>query len=155
MHLTLNTLVRQDELHAALKVAEEACVLGVDALIVQDVGLARRIRTAAPGLALHASTQLSCHTPSGVRFLRDSGFSRVVLAREMSRTKSPPVRGRAASWRCSSTGAVHVRVGAMLSVRHAGRAERQPGTLRPALSATLCPGGQRATRPGGRRRPSA
>lgn len=94
MHLTLNTLVRQDELHAALKVAEEACVLGVDALIVQDVGLARRIRAAAPGMALHASTQLSCHTPSGVRFLRDSGFSRVVLAREMSRDEIAACAGQ-------------------------------------------------------------
>ena len=94
VHLTLNTLVRQDELHAALKVAEEACVLGVDALIVQDVGLARRIRAAAPGMALHASTQLSCHTPSGVRFLRDSGFSRVVLAREMSRDEIAACAGQ-------------------------------------------------------------
>ena len=47
-------------------------------------------------------------------------------------------------------GAVHVRVGAMLSVRHAGRAERQPWTLRPALSAALRPGGRRAARPGRR-----
>ena len=94
VHLTLNTLVRQDELHAALKVAEEACVLGVDALIVQDVGLARRIRAAAPGMALHAATQLSCHTPSGVRFLRDSGFSRVVLAREMSRDEIAACAGQ-------------------------------------------------------------
>lgn len=85
VHLALNTLVREDELKSAMKVAEEACTLGLDALIVQDLGLARRIRAAAPAMPLHASTQLSCHTPAGVRFLRDSGFSRVVLAREMSR----------------------------------------------------------------------
>lgn len=85
VHLALNTLIREEELEDALRVAEEACALGVDALIVQDLGLARRLRAAAPRLVLHASTQLSCHTPAGVRFLRDAGFSRVVLAREMTR----------------------------------------------------------------------
>lgn len=85
LHLTLNTLIREDELPAALELAKCACLLGVDALIVQDMGLARLLRAAAPDLPLHASTQLSCHTPAGVRELRDCGFSRVVLAREMSR----------------------------------------------------------------------
>ncbi len=84
VHLTLNTLIRQEEMPAALKVARTAWLAGVDALIVQDVGLARQIHAASPDLPLHASTQLSCHTPEGVRRLRDSGFSRVVLAREMT-----------------------------------------------------------------------
>lgn len=85
VHLTLNTLVRERELEEALRIAKAACACGVDALIVQDRGLARRIHAAAPSLVLHASTQLSCHTPAGVRALRDVGFSRVVLAREMTR----------------------------------------------------------------------
>lgn len=85
LHLALNTLLRQDELDAAIKTAEFACELGVDALIVQDTGLARLLRAAAPAMPLHASTQLSCHTPAGVELLRDAGFSRVVLAREMTR----------------------------------------------------------------------
>ena len=85
VHLALNTLVREDEMRDALALAEQACGWGVDALIVQDRGLARRIHAAAPAMPLHASTQLSCHTPSGVEELRDCGFSRVVLAREMSR----------------------------------------------------------------------
>lgn len=84
VHLTLNTLLRADEIEDALAVARRACKLGIDALIVQDVGLARRLRAAAPDMPLHASTQLACHTPDGVRFLRDNGFSRVVLAREMT-----------------------------------------------------------------------
>lgn len=84
VHLTLNTLLRENELPAAMKLVQEACALGVDALIVQDMGLARHIRAAAPAMPLHASTQLSCHTPDGVAFLRDNGFSRVVLSREMS-----------------------------------------------------------------------
>ncbi len=85
VHLALNTLIRDEEMTAALDVAKTACRLGVDALILQDVGLARCIRAAAPTMPLHASTQLSCHTPSGVDFLRDAGFNRVVLAREMNR----------------------------------------------------------------------
>ena len=85
VHLTLNTLLREDEIDRAVEVAAAAANCGVDALIVQDVGLCRRLRAVMPDMALHASTQLSCHTPEGVKFLRDAGFSRVVLAREMSR----------------------------------------------------------------------
>ena len=94
VHLALNTLVRDDELADALRVAETACRLGVDALIVQDLGLARCIRAAAPTMPLHASTQLSCHTPAGVDFLREAGFSRVVLSREMSREEIAACAGR-------------------------------------------------------------
>ncbi len=85
VHVALNTLVRDRELPEALKIAEHACACGADALIIQDRGLARMIHSAAPTMPLHASTQLSCHTPQGVLALRDAGFSRVVLAREMSR----------------------------------------------------------------------
>ncbi len=85
VHLALNTVFFDEELSEAEKLAAAACTAGVDALIVQDVGLARRLRVCAPTLPLHASTQLSCHTPAGVAFLRDAGFSRVVLSREMTR----------------------------------------------------------------------
>jgi len=85
VHLTLNTLIREDEMPQALADAAYAAAIGVDALIVQDRGLAAAIHRAAPALTLHASTQLTCHTPEGVRKLREDGFSRVVLAREMSR----------------------------------------------------------------------
>ena len=85
VHLALNTLLRQEELPAAMDVAVLACETGVDALIVQDMGLARQLRAVMPAMPLHASTQLSCHSPAGVELLRDAGFSRVVLSREMSR----------------------------------------------------------------------
>lgn len=85
IYLTLNTLVRQDEMEAALDLAREAYACGVDAFIIQDMGLARLLHKAAPDLHLHASTQLSCHTPAGVQELKECGFCRVVLAREMSR----------------------------------------------------------------------
>lgn len=84
VYLALNTLIREEEMDDALALAKEACDLGIDALIVQDRGFARRMRACAPDMPLHASTQLSCHTPEGVRMLQEAGFSRVVLAREMS-----------------------------------------------------------------------
>ena len=84
VYLTLNTLILENEMDDALEVARQANSVGVDAFIVQDVGLARRLRTCAPNVRLHASTQLSCHTPEGVKTLAQCGFSRVVLAREMS-----------------------------------------------------------------------
>lgn len=84
VYLTLNTLIRENEFAAAAEVAKCAQAYGVDALILQDVGLARYLRVMLPDMPLHASTQLSCHTPDGVRFLRDHGFSRVVLSREMT-----------------------------------------------------------------------
>ncbi len=85
VYLTLNTLIREEEMEAAVAVAIEAAACGVDALILQDLGLARRLRAVMPTMPLHASTQLSCHSPAGVTFLRKAGFSRVVLAREMTR----------------------------------------------------------------------
>lgn len=87
VHMTLNTLVRDDEMAAALADAQRAAALGVDALIVQDRGLAAAVHRAAPDLTLHASTQLSCHTPLGVEKLKNDGFSRVVLAREMTESE--------------------------------------------------------------------
>lgn len=94
VHVTLNTLVREDELSQALASAALACEAGADALIVQDLGLARAIRRAAPAMPLHASTQLSCHTPAGVRALASLGFSRVVLARELSREEIAACAGQ-------------------------------------------------------------
>lgn len=84
VYLTLNTIVYDDELQAAADFLYRAACLGVDAVIVQDMGIARLARETAPGLRLHASTQMTVHTPAGVRLLRDQGFSRVVLAREMA-----------------------------------------------------------------------
>ena len=84
VYLTLNTLIRENEFSDALDVAVRAQRAGVDALILQDVGLARRLHTMLPQMPLHASTQLSCHSADGVRFLQKNGFCRVVLSREMT-----------------------------------------------------------------------
>lgn len=84
VHLTVNTLVRDNEIDGLLALAEEACHLGVDAFIVQDPGAARLLHEAAPDVALHASTQMSVMTAAGFEELRALGFRRVVLPRELS-----------------------------------------------------------------------
>ena len=84
VYLTVNTLLRDDELPAALRVIELACRMPADAVLVQDMGLFALIRACAPGLTVHASTQMSLHTPGGVRLARELGARRAVLAREMS-----------------------------------------------------------------------
>lgn len=84
VYLALNTLVLDDELPKAMELVQYAAALPVDALIVQDVGLALLVRRACPGLRLHGSTQMSVHTPLGARLLYEQGFARVVLSRELS-----------------------------------------------------------------------
>lgn len=84
VHITVNTAVDDTELSALddyLRFLEEA---GADAVLVQDLGVARLAREVAPGLPLHASTQMTVHNLAGVRALEELGFSRVVLSREMS-----------------------------------------------------------------------
>ena len=83
--VTLNTLIKQTELQQAVEFASflyhEA---GIDALIIQDLGLSALLLRAVPGLALHASTQMSVHSVAGAQKLAALGFKRVVLARELS-----------------------------------------------------------------------
>lgn len=85
VHITLNTLVSDEEIPAALETVKHVCRWGADVLILQDLGLASLIKKAAPTIERHASTQMSVQTVSGVNFLKDHGFSRVVLPREMTK----------------------------------------------------------------------
>lgn len=86
-YITLNTLVRDSEIDAALKTIGAVCSCGADALILQDPGLAALAREAAPGMKLHASTQMSVQTREGLELLKRGGFSRAVLPRELSRAE--------------------------------------------------------------------
>ena len=85
MHMTVNTMVYDREYDQVLKTLEIACRYGIDALIVQDLGVAALVREAALEMPMHASTQLTVHNVSGAWQAKELGFSRVVLAREMSR----------------------------------------------------------------------
>ena len=83
VYLVLNTLISDGELDSALEQARLACEAGVDALIVQDLGLARQIRRCSD-IPLHASTQMSVGTLEGIKLLHSLGFKRAVLPRELS-----------------------------------------------------------------------
>ena len=79
--VTLNTILHDDELEDARHLAWQIYEAGVDALIIQDMGL---LELDLPPIQLHASTQTDIRTPEKVRFLQDVGFSQIVLARELS-----------------------------------------------------------------------
>ena len=81
VYVTLNTLIYDDELRCAEDLIRRLYRAGVDALIVQDLGV---LRMDIPPIALHASTQCDTRTPEKARFLEDCGFSQIVLARELS-----------------------------------------------------------------------
>jgi putative protease len=83
-YVTLNTLVFDDELprlEAAVRLCAEA---GVDAVIVQDLGVATLVRAVAPSLPIHASTQMTCTDAASVELARSAGATRIILARELS-----------------------------------------------------------------------
>lgn len=84
VHVAVNTLVKEKELGSLVEYAYELNDAGVDALIVQDMGAARLIHKALPDMALHGSTQMTVTSLDGVKYLEELGFSRVVLARELS-----------------------------------------------------------------------
>ena len=87
VYLTLNTLVLDRELKAAAQVVLEAKNAGVDAILVQDLGVLQMIRQVAPDMPIHASTQMSVHNLEGVQKAAELGISRVVLARELSHSQ--------------------------------------------------------------------
>lgn len=82
IYLTLNILLKPAELADALELLGEAIDRGIDAVIVQDLGLVRLIRRVFPDLSIHGSTQITVHDQSGASLLAELGVERVVLARE-------------------------------------------------------------------------
>ncbi|MCW5659145.1 MAG: U32 family peptidase [Burkholderiaceae bacterium] len=81
VYVTLNTILRDDELETARRQAWDLYNVGVDALIVQDMGL---LQIDLPPIQLHASTQCDTRSPEKARFLQDAGFSKIILARELT-----------------------------------------------------------------------
>ena len=82
IYLTLNILTKPAELADSLMFLGEAIDRGVDAAIVQDVGLVRLIQRVYPAFEIHGSTQMTVHDDSGARVMAELGIDRVVLARE-------------------------------------------------------------------------
>ena len=85
VYLTLNILIKNSELESAFALARDAYNAGIDGIIVQDLGLAKILHEKLPDLPLHASTQMSVHSPSALPLLKKLGFNQVVVGREMSR----------------------------------------------------------------------
>ena len=82
VHLTLNTLISDGELDDAQDAVRLACEAGVDAIIVQDLGLADIIRRCAPDMPMHASTQMSVQTPAGLKKLKKLGFKLLICVHD-------------------------------------------------------------------------
>lgn len=93
--VTLNTLLRNDELPELVETLAALEDVGVDALIIQDLGVYHLVRRYFPGLELHASTQLAVHDRAGAQVLHHLGFTRVVLARELTLEEVHDVTGTA------------------------------------------------------------
>lgn len=85
VYLTLNILIKECELSQAFTLAQTAYNFGIDGIIIEDIGLARILHKKIPDLKLHASTQMSVHSPSALPLLKSLGISQVVVAREMSK----------------------------------------------------------------------
>jgi putative protease len=102
--VTLNTILRDDELEGARKLAWQLVDAGVDALIVQDMGL---LEIDLPPIQLHASTQTDIRTPEKARFLQDAGLSQIVLARELTLREIAAIRAVTDPERCTLESFVH------------------------------------------------
>jgi len=101
VYVTVNTLIHDRELPGVAEYLLWLYETGADAVLVQDPGVAALAREIAPGLVLHASTQMTIHNTDGVRWAAEHGFSRVVLARELS---LPEVQRIADATRDTGTG---------------------------------------------------
>ena len=93
LYVTLNTILTDRELDAARKLIFELDAAGIDALIIQDMGL---LELDLPPIPIIASTQMHNHTPERVKFLEDTGFSRAILARELSLDEIKSIRAATA-----------------------------------------------------------
>ncbi len=83
--LTINTLYKDSELKAVSEFAAEVYSFGIDAFIMQDIGLFSHLKKILPDVDYHASTQMTAHSLSDALFLQNIGFKRIVLSRELSR----------------------------------------------------------------------
>ena len=102
--VTMNTILRDDELEPARKQAWQLYEAGVDALIIQDMGL---LQIDMPPIQLHASTQTDIRTPEKARFLQDAGLSQIVLARELTVKQIAAIRAATDPEKCTLEFFIH------------------------------------------------
>ncbi|MGE4579551.1 MAG: U32 family peptidase [Desulfuromonadales bacterium] len=94
VYVTLNTLVKETELPQLVDTLSALEAMGIDAVILQDLAVWRLAREHFPGLELHSSTQMTVHNAAGVRMLERMGFTRAVLARELSLAEITAIRAQ-------------------------------------------------------------
>ena len=133
VYVTLNTLLFDDELADAERIARQVVEAGADALIVQDMAY---LEMELEGVELHASTQTFNASPEKAAFLADCGFSRVILERNLSLEEIRRIRFRA-------RGDMRVLQRAVLHEPYHVAAQRKPGRLYAGLQVALRPAGCR------------
>ncbi|MBD7913665.1 U32 family peptidase [Clostridium sp. Sa3CUN1] len=84
VYVTLNTILKENEIEEAVRYVGFLYEIGVDAIILQDLGLFKRIKEEFPDFEIHASTQMTIHNGEGALFFKEKGFHRIVLSRELS-----------------------------------------------------------------------
>lgn len=94
LYITLNTLIKEAELPHLIDILGSLAVIGIDGLIIQDLGVWRLAHAHFPSLPLHASTQMTVHNAAGVKMLERMGFTRAVLARELSLAEIAEIRSQ-------------------------------------------------------------
>lgn len=104
VYVTFNTLLDEGQLEGAVEVLARLAEIGPDGLIVQDLGVAKFVREHFPELELHASTQLVAHNLEGVLALKERGFRRVVLARELSLAEVTTIAARCGAHKIAADG---------------------------------------------------
>ena len=120
-YVTFNTLVFPNELTQAEQYLRSIISAGVDAAIVQDVGIARLIRSLSPDFPIHASTQMTVTSAAGVEFARELGCNLVVLARECSIKEIESIRGQAMAIGGDNAMPLEVFVHGALCVAYSGQ----------------------------------
>ena len=85
VYLTLNILISDNEIESAYNLAKEAYLLGIDGVIIADLGLIKLLHKNIPDLTLHASTQMTVYHKDSLKVLKEMGIKRVVAARGMSK----------------------------------------------------------------------
>ena len=140
LYVTMNTLIRDAELEPALEYAAELYNMGVDALIIQDLGFAELVRKHIPDWNLHLSTQGTVYNIEGVRKAKSLGFSRVVPARELTLQELREITDANlletevfCSW-----SALYLLLRSMPDEQRNWRKKREPWRMRAALQASLC-----------------
>lgn len=106
VYVTVNVVVRDDEMPSVLALVRRAWLLGADAFIIQDWGLLREVRTRWPEVACHVSTQANVHDARGVAWCRELGVERVTTSRELSMSELKQLSGTGVPIECFCHGAI-------------------------------------------------